>query len=647
MKTALPKTPASLLQLATAIALTSACGSGTNHTPKPTIDPHILRNQSIRLSSSEGELNTLVANLASASTARNKISGDPIADTQSSVPEASSQEGSTNETITNETITNNQEQGVDEGDIIKNIDNHLVILRNGALYSVRVGEEVAPNLSASTPVPLDTSLTGGVWYDEMLVKGRNIYVIGYRYATMQGNNYNSVGATEINSFRLEADGTIQRLTQIFIESSDYYSSHNYASRMVDGKLMLYMPRYAFHWNQESSRLRIPYTLEYSGYGQFTQKSPLLGWRDIYLAPTATSNSYSLHTLAQCTLPETGEINCEARAFLGTWSKEFYVTADSIFLWLQNIVFKWDFSDLSLLAHASQGHTLDQFSFKQDNTHLHVIATLPQPIQSGPVVLTSYPLAGFDDKAQQPLASIPSQILLTDNASAYVSRNRFVGDWAYVARQHWDSQYQLEKTEIVVAKALSTTRHTHTLLGRISRIEPLSDSSAFLVAGRHVTDDNTTTNIMSLKVFDADSPDWDNGWMRLEGLTEGESRSHGFFFKPADTAGEGTLGLPVMNPQSNQSSNNWPAGWWWGTGISNIAFFKVSAESTLTHLGTVSNNPSQEQACTTSCVDWYGNTRPVFLGTRTYALMGGEFQEVGFADDTITELHERVILAPNR
>jgi hypothetical protein len=32
-------------------------------------------------------------------------------------------------------------------------------------------------------------------------------------------------------------------------------------------------------------------------------------------------------------------------------------------------------------------------------------------------------------------------------------------------------------------------------------------------------------------------------------------------------------------------------------------------------------------CETSCVDWYGNTRPSFLGQRLFALMGSELVEL--------------------
>ena len=49
-------------------------------------------------------------------------------------------------------------------------------------------------------------------------------------------------------------------------------------------------------------------------------------------------------------------------------------------------------------------------------------------------------------------------------------------------------------------------------------------------------------------------------------------------------------------------------------------------------------------CRASCVDWYGNARPIFLGQRVFALMGYELVEGAAAGDAIRELR-RVDFAP--
>ena len=59
-------------------------------------------------------------------------------------------------------------------------------------------------------------------------------------------------------------------------------------------------------------------------------------------------------------------------------------------------------------------------------------------------------------------------------------------------------------------------------------------------------------------------------------------------------------------------------------------------------------PVQPDQCRASCVDWYGNARPIFLGERVLALLGYELVEGrltrGLAGERIDELR-RVSFAP--
>ena len=51
-------------------------------------------------------------------------------------------------------------------------------------------------------------------------------VIGYSYAR---------GGTEVGLFQMDDDGKLSYRSTYHLKSNDYYSSRNYASRMVDGK----------------------------------------------------------------------------------------------------------------------------------------------------------------------------------------------------------------------------------------------------------------------------------------------------------------------------------------------------------------------------------------------------------------------------
>ena len=125
----------------------------------------------------------------------------------------------------NEEITNNQESGVDEGGIVKNIGDHLVVLRQGRLFAVNVADRGQARQTGSIRVARDEALNDNVWYDEMLVRGRDIYVIGFRYATIiedgsRGPNLGNtsgygVGATEISHFTLGEAGELARAETLY------------------------------------------------------------------------------------------------------------------------------------------------------------------------------------------------------------------------------------------------------------------------------------------------------------------------------------------------------------------------------------------------------------------------------------------------
>jgi len=53
---------------------------------------------------------------------------------------------------------------------------------------------------------------------------------------------------------------------------------------------------------------------------------------------------------------------------------------------------------------------------------------------------------------------------------------------------------------------------------------------------------------------------------------------------------------------------------------------------------------RDDGCIASCVDWYGNARPIFLGGRVFALMGYELVE-GRMDGGEIETVRRVNFIP--
>ncbi len=132
-----------------------------------------------------------------------------------------------------ESITNVQHAGVDEGGIVKLHGDHLVVLRRGRLFTVAIGGDALKPISAVDAFGPDID-PRNTWYDEMLVSENTIAVIGYSYER---------GGTEVGLFNIDNNGNLSYRSTYHLRSNDYYSSRNYASRLIGNKLIFYSPLY--------------------------------------------------------------------------------------------------------------------------------------------------------------------------------------------------------------------------------------------------------------------------------------------------------------------------------------------------------------------------------------------------------------------
>ena len=121
-----------------------------------------------------------------------------------------------------ESVTNTQHVGVDEGGIVKVHGDHLVVLRRGRLFTVAIGDgalKPISNIDAFGP-EINPS---GTWYDEMLVANNTVVIIGYSYQR---------GAEEVGLFDISSDGRLAYRSTYHLRSNDYYSSRNYAGKIM-------------------------------------------------------------------------------------------------------------------------------------------------------------------------------------------------------------------------------------------------------------------------------------------------------------------------------------------------------------------------------------------------------------------------------
>ena len=112
---------------------------------------------------------------------------------------------------------------------------HLVILRRGRLFTVAIGDGALAPISSINAFGPDID-PANTWYDEMLVSQNSIVIIGYSYAR---------GGTEVGLFNIDADGNLSYRSTYQLRSNDYYSSRNYASRLIGDKLIFYSPAYIY------------------------------------------------------------------------------------------------------------------------------------------------------------------------------------------------------------------------------------------------------------------------------------------------------------------------------------------------------------------------------------------------------------------
>ncbi|HVQ23804.1 MAG TPA: hypothetical protein VMV01_01430, partial [Planctomycetota bacterium] len=107
-----------------------------------------------------------------------------------------------------------------------------------------------------------------------------------------------------------------------------------------------------------------------------------------------------------------------------------------------------------------------------------------------------------------------------------------------------------------------------------------------------------------------------------GARQGERRTHGFFFHATGDDG-GVLGLPVLGPAAQPHHGVYAQ----AQGSASVVFLR-QRDLSFSALGELRAQPgsARDDACKASCVDWYGNARPIFLGDRVFALMGYELVE---------------------
>jgi hypothetical protein len=128
---------------------------------------------------------------------------------------------------------------------------------------------------------------------------------------------------------------------------------------------------------------------------------------------------------------------------------------------------------------------------------------------------------------------------------------------------------------------------------------------------------------------------------LRGRYESENRSHAFNSLVAPD-GAGLMGLPTV-VRVKESGR-----WVWRSNASDLSFLSVDASGQVQPVGELSARLSAvdpSYRCEVSCIDWYGNSRALFIGNRVLALSGTELIEGALENGRIAERRRLNLSAP--
>jgi len=540
-------------------------------------------------------------------------------------------------------ITNTQEADVDEGGIVKKRGDLLIILRRGRLFTVSIaGGDVRPVDYINAFPPGVTG--GGDWYDEMLISGDRVIVIGYSYAR---------GGTEVNRFRLSPDGRLRFEDAYHLRSNDYYSSRNYASRLIGNRLVYYTPLYLGGQGGDPFA-GFPAVSRWQGGKPVFRR--IAQARDVYVVPSLRDDEEApldtLHSVIDCNLAAP-VLDCKATAVLGPASRTFYVSPTAVYLWVsdarhwragergraQSWLYRLPLDGIEKpSAIGASGQPTDQFSFREDR-RFGLVDVLVRSDgggdwmwnnenSSGEVALLSVPIAWMGDGSRT-VGQSRYRRLPSVGTDAWNFQNRFVNNHIL----YGGHSYRGGQVSTLVAAGLrggpvAELRLSHA----VERLDQLVEDG--VVIG------NDPRGGLTFTAVDLRRPAARIGnSFTFPAAQQGENRSQAFFFRP-DTAdgSSGVLGLPITTQLQSQYAR------FLGSGSSILYLQRQNRLFDMAGRLDADPRGAIDDACVASCVDWYGNARPIFIGNRVFALMGYELVEGRLTRGSIHEV-KRVNFAP--
>lgn len=589
--------------------------------------------KTLRPFESQKELENYLRDLANEQRRRSQETANNAGSAADSQPSASPAESKSEKDGDDDSITNVQHQGVDEGGIVKLHGNHLVILRRGRLFTVAVGDYQLKPVSFVDAFGPEIN-PNGTWYDEMLVSGNTVAVIGYSYER---------GGTEIGLFNIDDAGNLRYRSTYHLRSNDYYSSRNYASRLIGNKLVFYTPSYLW-LNSEKPTEGFPAVRKWHKGATEKEFQSIVAPTNVYKPARAVNSNYglALHTVTTCDLGNE-QFNCKATAVIGPAGRVFYVSPKSVYVWVtdwwtarqgknnesRSMLYQMPLDGSAPSALGVSGSPVDQFSFlESEDGYLNVLVRSDAAgdgmwkaeVAAGDAALMRVPVNSFSDGSENVSASGYRE--LPKPSQSYTFQNRFVGDYLlYGSGSGWYYPNEINRMSLYAVRFAQGEVNEVKLKHGVDRIEAMGRDA--VVVGT----DGKDLHFSSIRL-DA-KPNLVSRYTRRN-VAQGELRSHGFFYKPVDE-NTGLLGLPVRDSARPGYESLYEDS-------ASILFLRNDSLN-LREIGELESQPnkkSMNDGCRASCVDWYGNARPLFIRGRVFALLGYELVEGSLTANGIRE-----------
>ena len=579
----------------------------------------------------------------------------PPDDTMCAVPPGADDEGNiivTGSQIpapTNPSITNNQMRNVEEGDIVKQISQFLLVLQDGRIFVIdtRRGGRDGRRLALADRMDVYRDPDHEMWYDEMLVFGDRVLVTGYSYEQR---------ATELSVFRLDAAGRLSRDGVFYISSNDYYSSSNYATRLVGDNLVIYTPFAVYDMARDWFRWPVVrrWVSDERREGDMQDGRPLFDAAQIY-RPVRETDDPTVHSVSVCPLGPAGadrDLECRTTAFVGPNTSQWYVTDTDAYLWTTSrgyrsydpqacdvphsfdsdfqpaLLYRVPVGGAAVGVVGARGAPPDQFSLHSTGGRFLALVKDRQrdcdedEREAAQLAFVDLPLASFSDTVRD--AGRDSYTTLPDVGSFFVA-NRFTDDYLVYGSlgryRRGRAQRSTAPAYVVPLRAPRSVRSLdigHTVIraeqaGRDIVLTGYRDYRGLIVT------------LISLK----GRPRLASS-VQLEDRYESEGRSHAFN-SLIEPDGSGVMGLPTVRAETVSSRAAWRSS------ASDLSFLEIDRESRLHPVGELlrrfdylsdddDDDGIANYECQVSCVDWYGNSRPIFTDGRVFALTGTELIE---------------------